>query len=105
MKKVGETINIVIPFQVCISFYFVMVIYDYLPKVVSLMQVPIASLLKQNYISKAGDSLNPLEHLRRGGNHTFFQSFFFTVRVSSLFPLFGEEEKCSAKACKPILAY
>ncbi|NWW40511.1 MYPC3 protein, partial [Panurus biarmicus] len=36
VKKVGETINIVIPFQVCISFCFVMVIYDYLAKVVSL---------------------------------------------------------------------
>lgn len=83
-----------------------MVIYDYLPKSVSLMHVPIASLLKQNYMSMADDSLNPLQHLRRGRNQSFFQSFcFFTVRVSSLFPPFGEEEKSGVSACKAILAY
>lgn len=51
-----------------------MVIYDYLPEVVPLMQVPIASLLKQNYISMADDSLNPVEHLRKERESFFFQS-------------------------------
>lgn len=88
----GETINIVIPFQVCTGFYFVTIIHHYLPKV----SFPYARSPSSITSGMDNDLKNSHKHLKKVKKKTktktppLFRLKFF---VSSIIRPFGEEEK------------